>query len=345
MSDRILKVALVGAGFHSRTTLLTTLVHLPVRLQAVVDRDLARAESVAARFGCRAYADTSACYAAEGDLDAVLLCAGPSAHPRLIAEAAAAGLHVWSEKPAADRVADLDAIAPAVAASGKVVVVGYKKAFMPVLDKVREILARPESGPLWHVVGQYPVGLPQAWHANCCHPLSCMLAIGGPVERFRIHRHASGGGTISLQFRDGTAGTLILGHGTRGLSERYQFIAEGTHIEVEDGNCLRWHRGQRAGGDDAWIAPGDDHGSVTWRVQNCYARGNNRLEMTQGFHRELAYFCACVHEGRAPTQGTLAFARALTEIDEVALATSHDGWVACTSADWRMPAPGRAAAS
>src|SRR5690606_28170545 len=81
MSDRILKVALVGAGFHSRTTLLTTLVHLPVRLQAVVDRDLARAEGVAAQFGCRAYADTASCYAAEADLDAVLLCAGPSAHP------------------------------------------------------------------------------------------------------------------------------------------------------------------------------------------------------------------------------------------------------------------------
>lgn len=334
----ILNIALVGAGFHASTTLLPTLVHLPVRLTAVVDRDQEKAQRVATQFSCAAYTETADCYASE-QLDAVLLCVGPGQHPTLISEALDVGLHVWTEKPASLTTAPLDAIADQVTSSDKVCMVGYKKAFMPVVHKIQEILQREDSGAIQHIIAQYPLSIPGGWHANSCHPLSLMLACGGPIERLRVHLAANKGGTLSLQFQDGHIGTLIMAAGNRGLSERYQVICENTHIEVEDGNKLHWHRGQRGGDADRWIGEGDDHGTITWQVQNCYARRDNRLEMTQGFHHEIRAFIDTVHNGERPALGSLAFARALTEINELVAANpDSDQWLQCSSADWRKSA-------
>ena len=334
-----LNVALIGAGGHAWTTVLPSLCHLPLHLVAVVDVDGERAEQVATEYRCRHYTSTQACYAAEENLDAVLLVVGPKHHPRLIVEAVEAGLHVWAEKPAAIAAADLDEIADAVADSGKTVVVGYKKAFMPAVDKITEIVTRADSGEITHIVAQYPLQRVGSWRANSCHPLACMLVCGGPVKRLRCHFDKSGGGTLSMEFVDGANGTLIMANKSRGLSERYQIFCEHTHVELEDGNKLFWHRGQRGGTENHWIGDGDDHGSIMWQVQNCYARLDNRLETTQGFHHELLAFYQHITEGTQPTRGSLAFARALTEIDDVVDHLDHDNWVDMTSADWRVPAP------
>ncbi len=335
--SKIYNIALVGVGFHATTTLLPTLIHLPVRLAAVVDRDEERANAVAHQFGCKAYSDTQQCYQAE-NLDAVLLCVGQKQHPTLIAEALSADLHVWAEKPAAENVEALDVIFPQVNASNKIAMVGYKKAFMPAVDKIKEIMAREDTGAFHHLVAQYPVGIPGAWLANSCHPLACILACAGPVDRLRLHLGKHGGGTLSLQFKDGGIGTLIMANKTKGLSERYQIFCEGAQIDLEDGNRLAWHRGGRGGKNNKWIGEGDDHGSITWEVQNCYARPDNRLEVTQGFHHELAGFFEAIETDTKPQLGGIAFARALTEIYQlVAENADSDAWLDCRSADWRVP--------
>ena len=331
-----LNVALIGAGSHAWSTVLPTLCHLPLHLVAIVDVNEERAAQVAGEYRCRHYSSTNDCYAAEKDLDAVLLVVGPKHHPRLIAEAVQAGLHVWAEKPAAITAADLDEIEDIVEASGKTVMVGYKKAFMPAVDKIREITALEDSGDITHVVAQYPIGRPGAWRANSSHPLACMLACAGPVKRLRCHFDKTGGGTLSLEFKDGANGTLIMANKTRGLSERYQIFCDGTHVELEDGNKLMWHRGGRGGEEEHWIGAGDDHGTISWQVQNCYARINNRLEVTQGFYHEMLAFYNHATADTKPERGSLAFARALTEIDDVVDNLDHDNWVDMTSADWRI---------
>jgi predicted dehydrogenase len=53
--ERRLGVALVGAGLHSYRNLLPPLHYLPVRLQAVCDRDESRARSAAEEYGVPGY--------------------------------------------------------------------------------------------------------------------------------------------------------------------------------------------------------------------------------------------------------------------------------------------------
>ena len=58
--------------------------------------------------------------------------------------------------------------------------------------------------------------------------------------------------------------------------------------------------------------------------------------MTQGFHHELFSFYQHVLSGEQAERGSLAFARALTEIDDVVDRLDNDNWADCHSADWRV---------
>lgn len=190
-----IRLGLVGAGRHCTTVLLPLIPLLPVRLVAVADPNQANRDAAADAYGIAGrYPDAAAMYAAER-LDGVIICVGPRQHPRLVAEAFAAGLHVWVEKPLAMAAGEIDGL---IAARGdRVAVVGLKKAFMPGVRRLRDLARRPQSGRMLSLVGEYPVSLPPgglaaldragAWIANGCHPLAAMLAIAGPAAEVTSH--------------------------------------------------------------------------------------------------------------------------------------------------------------
>lgn len=325
-----IRIGVVGVGGHCSRVILPMLAFLPVRLVAVADPDQGRRDRAAAAFGAGAsYADAAAMYAAE-QLDAVLICVGPRHHPALVREALDAGLHVWVEKPLGTAAADIAGIIPH--RRDRVVVVGFKKAFMPGIRRMRELCRRPESGRLLNLVGEYPVNLPPGgrdalasgaaggWIANGCHPLAAMLAIGGPVAHVTSHLNAVGHGVIALEFTDGAVGSLNI-LPMRGVNDRYAAFAERCHAEVENGWTVRWHRGGALA--DAWdfTSSGDGGGTVTWEPNNAFARHDARLDATQGFWHELDHFCTCIRENRPASEGTLEFALQLQLAWDAALAS------------------------
>ena len=348
-SGRRLRIAVVGCGSHSYRNLLPCLHYLPVDLVALCDLDPDLLARTAAEYRVEAtHTSTAACYAGH-ELDAVLLCVGPQQHPTLAAEALDAGLHVWLEKPAA---MDLDGIRRIAAArrDDQVVVVGYKKAFMPAVAKARELVDRAE-GPLKTVLAEYPMDLPadgpgalarherHNWLANGCHPLSALLELGGPVAAVTAHRGAHGGGVVVLEYASGAIGTFHLAAGMAGPRERYSAFCDGAHVEIENSRRVTWHRGVRLpyGRAVDFAPPGDDHGSVVWESQNHLGTLENKALFTQGFYHELAEFCACVLEGRSPRTGDLGFARELTKVYEAAL-RSQGARIPIAVEDWR-PTP------
>jgi predicted dehydrogenase len=251
-------------------------------------------------------------------------------HPQLSIEALEAGLHVWCEKPIAFRAAEVDAII--AARRERTVVIGYKKAFMPAIRRVREILDRPASGRLRSVLGEYPMTVPPdgeqvlsegrftPWLSNGCHPVSAMVAIGGGVEAVTTHLDAGGAGCVVMEYASGAIGNLHLAGGMRGLHERYDVFADGAHLSIDNNLSVTWHRGgaPRAPGDFLPADP-DATGSVTWTIDNAFARTPSRLEMTQGFHAELLYFCERAMANEPADEGTLEFARHVSAIYEAAL--------------------------
>ncbi|MER6196956.1 Gfo/Idh/MocA family oxidoreductase [Streptomyces sp. NPDC001586] len=330
--ERRLRVGLVGLGGHGYRTLLPALNNLPVRLSAVCDVDAALADRTARQYGAVPYTCQSDMLAGQA-LDAVLLAAPPQEHPALAVEALGHGLHVWMEKPPAVRAADLD---PVIAARGdRVVVVGLKKVFMPAARKALELLAMPGTGRLTSLYARYALSVPESggelparrtsshWLAEGCHPLSLLLAAGGPVEAVDVHRGGLGDCLCVLRFAGGALGVLQMSENLTMSQpfEQYTFVAEHGTVEILNGSRVTFQRGipYEYGVTTGFAPEGTDGGLTTWEPQHSRAALENRSDFVQGIHAELDHFCRSVLRGSPATLGTLEFARQVMEVYEAAL--------------------------
>lgn len=327
---RRLRVGLVGVGSHAYRNLLPALNFLPVELLALGDpkEDLRRATG--AQYGVRHLFPSLESMLDGVELDAVFLAVSPFHHPTLAQTALARGVHVWMEKPAAVRAHELDEV---IAARGpRVAVVGLKKAFMPALVKAREILGLPRSGKLLTLAGSYPVEVPPDgasilrqrtftnWLGNGCHPLSALLALGGPLEAVATHRSGPGGGVCLLRFRSGVLGNLHLATGARDGQDTYQAYADGSQVTIDNDRVL-WHRGVPLpyGTATSFAPEGTDHGTVVWEPKSMLATLENQALFVQGLWGSMNHFCQAILAGRPATEGTLEFAREVMQAYEAAL--------------------------
>lgn len=331
--DRRLRVALVGVGSHAYRNILPALHYLPVHLKALCDLNLPLAQKTAAEYGqVNCYASLTEMLGKE-NLDAVLLCVSPTAHPVLACEALAAGLHVWMEKPAATRLADVELM---LANRGdRVVTIGYKKAFMPAVAKLREILALPAHQPVSTILAQYAVTVPKDgaavlrecrpnnWLNNGCHPLAFMLAIGGPVAAVTVHHGKRDDSVVVLEFVSGVIGTL---HGATGVGnsqpiEVFTVYAEKAILTVDNSSRVTYQRGIpfTYSKSTTYAPPGLEHGAIVWSPQNCLATLENNPLFTQGMYGSLRAFCDQALGGPRIHDGSLEFSHELTAVYEAAL--------------------------
>ncbi len=329
--EKKLKVGVVGVGSHCYRNLLPTMNFLPVKVVGLCDVDLELARVTGEQYGVtNCYASSNQMYENE-ELDAVFLSVSPQLHPELTIEALDAGLHVWVEKPPAMRAGQVEEM---IRHRGeKVVVVGLKKAFTPSIRKVVEIFSQPKYLPLKTILCQYNMSIPangaetldsdqlDNWLANGIHPLSAMMAVGGPVQAVTVHRASHGGGACILEFAGGAIGNLHLGDGAPSPYERYEFY--GTECVVSVENCLqvKLHRGTpiEYGKTTTYAPEGTDSGTIVWEPQNCLATLENKALFTQGMYGEMRYFCDCVLRGEPAQLGSLEFAHEVMKVYEAAL--------------------------
>jgi predicted dehydrogenase len=352
--ERRLRVGFVGVGSHTYRNLLPALTYLPVELVAVCDVNADLAERTARQYTAgRFYTDAAAMYAAE-KLEAVFISVSPGRHPELVCQALAAGLPVWLEKPPAIHVEGVERM---LAARGdRAVVVGFKKAFMPATQKVKELLAGEDGGALWTMLGEYGQKLPADGRAalesgqtsacwDLCHPLSLMLEVGGEVAAVTTHRGRLGGGACILEFAGGALGNLHLLEGAPANAprERYEFVGQGYRIEVE--NCLAV-RMSRAGPFDyragtSYLPEGRQGATLVWEAQNSLGTLENKALFTQGMYGEMRYFCDCVIEKQPPRRGTLEFALHLMQVYEALLVSGGERVAIPAGPAWSAPGEGK----
>lgn len=115
-----------------------------------------RAQSAAAMFpGCQAYDSHQALL--KSGIDAVYVCVPPFAHERQELDAAAAGVHLFVEKPIATSVEKALEIEEAVARAGVIAAVGYNWRWLDITDRTVELLkGRPIALALGYWLGGMP---------------------------------------------------------------------------------------------------------------------------------------------------------------------------------------------
>ena len=332
--ERRLKVGMVGVGSHAYRNLLPAMNYLPVSLQAVCDRNGKLAEATAAQYGARAWYESTADMYRQERLDAVFLCVSPLLHPQLTCEALDAGLNVWLEKAPAMRAAQVEEMIRH--RKGRVVVVGFKKAFMPATRKAIEIFSDPAYAPLRSMLAEYPMTIPEDgeavlregrytdWLRNGCHPLSLCIAVGGKVSAVTVHRSAHGGGACVLEFASGAIGNFHMAEGRNNgrPMERYSFYGDACHLVLDNGGIrVTLHRGIpfQYGKNTTHVPEGIDSGAIVWEPQNREGTLENKALFTQGIYQEMLYFCNQVLAGKPAEKGSLEFTLDVMRVYEAAL--------------------------
>ncbi len=147
MNTDPVRIGLIGAGrigsVHAET--LSTRLHT-ARLTAVADIDLPAAEALAKNWAIPDVYTDYRLVLADPQIDAVAVCSATDTHARIIQEAAAAGKHIFCEKPIDHSLEKIDAALEAVEKSGVRFQVGFNRRFDANFRKIHTMVREGKIG-------------------------------------------------------------------------------------------------------------------------------------------------------------------------------------------------------
>ncbi len=170
-------VAVFGAGRIGRIHASNLAALSGVQLKYVFDPVPAAAADLAQKHG--AQVATIEAVLADKSVDAVAICSSTDTHSDLITRAAAAGKHIFCEKPVDLSVPRAIACGDAVKAAGVACMIGFQRRFDPTFnDASRRLLAGEIGSPEMLVITSRDPGAP---------PVEYLKASGGIFRDMLIH--------------------------------------------------------------------------------------------------------------------------------------------------------------
>jgi predicted dehydrogenase len=176
------------------------------RLVICADSVASRAETAKDRLG---FENSSTDWRAVIDdpaVDAVMIATPNRLHLEVARAAAAAGKHIFCEKPAGRGPDDTEQIAAAVRAAGVVYMVGHNFRFVPAVEHARDLVRDGALGDLTHYRGRYFIKTgadpesPLAWRYReadagygalgdlMSHVADMAMSLAGPIARVVANR-------------------------------------------------------------------------------------------------------------------------------------------------------------
>jgi myo-inositol 2-dehydrogenase/D-chiro-inositol 1-dehydrogenase len=144
---KTINIGVIGAGRIGRLHAENLAYRIPeANLVAVSDIFAEAAESIAAELGIPAAYQDHRPILEDESIDAVLICSSTDTHAEFIEEAAAAGKHIFCEKPIALELEAIDRALAAVDQARVKLQVGFNRRFDPNFRRVREVVAAGQVG-------------------------------------------------------------------------------------------------------------------------------------------------------------------------------------------------------
>ncbi len=243
----MIRAAIAGLGWWGQNLVNSTRNSTTFRFTAASTRTRQTAEAFCREQNLRWTADLDTLL---GDpaIDAVVFATPHSQHPDQVRRAAAAGKHVFVEKPFALSLAGADAMIAAAERAGIVLAVGFNRRFHPSMGRLRDAARAGRFGTLVTVSAEQTAlhGLElteTAWRAQPGEaPGGAMTAIGvhlvdgmidlmGPVASVfasvsrRAAAHADDTTNVLLTFRSGATGHIFC---STAATPHYRFALYGT---------------------------------------------------------------------------------------------------------------------
>ncbi len=147
MSTNSLNLGLIGAGRIGRLHAEHLCRRIPeARLLAVTDVNEAAAHDCAAQLGLPQWGGDYRKLLDDPRIHAVVICSSTDTHTPLIEAAAAAGKHIFCEKPIDSDLGRIDRALQAVARAGVILQIGFNRRFDPNFRRVRQAVVSGEVG-------------------------------------------------------------------------------------------------------------------------------------------------------------------------------------------------------
>jgi len=227
----MLNAAVIGLGWWGKRLVESvagsTLIRFSraVTLEPELARDFAAAHALAVGTSAEEVL-------ADRAIDAVVLATPHTRHRAQVEAAAAAGKHIYCEKPFALAKADAQAMLEACGRAGITIAVGHHFRLMPSMKALRQEVAAGTFGAIMHAEGNYShdwlaAAPPDGWRSAReesraggmtgmgIHVLDCFRDVVGPIRRVaalskrRALSLATGDTTAALvEFEGGATGTL-----------------------------------------------------------------------------------------------------------------------------------------
>jgi len=149
----MLRTAVIGLGWWGQMHIRSTHGHSDkVAITTVVDLDRDLAEKTAAEHGLNV-ADSFDAVLADPEIDAVILVTPHSLHTDQIVAGAAAGKHVFTEKPFALSKSEAERAVAAAEAAGIQLGLGHTQRYGAAQTQIKEMIEAGELGEIMHMEG------------------------------------------------------------------------------------------------------------------------------------------------------------------------------------------------
>jgi predicted dehydrogenase len=260
-----------------------------------------------------------------GDSDVALVCTPTHAHLAAAVAAAAAGCHLFIEKPLADTTAGTDALIAGIRAHDRIAMVGCNMRFYPGPRLLKQVLDSGQIGTPHYArfeVGSY---LPE-WRPTQDHQqgYSAAAALGGGCVLDAIHEMDLA--CWFFGFPQAVHGSLYpgtaLGITAEAQAESIWTYPAGPLISIHQSFLQRWRqrRCEIAGAEGTALWDNRERKVWLWdarRQQRSALADLNAVDPNQMYLDELQYFIGCIEQHQQPESDIRWAARVLA----VALAT------------------------
>ena len=265
----MIRAAIIGLGSWGQHLVRNVQgISSTIQFTAFATRTPAKAAEFAAANGLRMLENYEAALA-DPDIDAVVLATPHRQHTDQIVAAAAAGKHVFSEKPLGVNAAEAARAAQACADASVTLGVGYNWRYQPALREIRRLIDDGTLGRVLHLEGNFcgpsAYRFPQGhWRhdrqegpaggmtGRGVHVVDAMLYLAGHIEQvtaqsFRLVQDFGMDDTTSMLLRFASGATGYLG--------TVIASAETWRLQVF--------------GSNAWVEVGDVEHLTTWDLRVC----------------------------------------------------------------------------
>lgn len=305
MSEKTIRVAVVGAGEFGRNHVRVWRELEGAELAGIVDTDAERAAKVAAEFGTRALRDLE--QLPRELVDAVSLAVPTRDHARIGCLLLDAGLDVLVEKPIASSLREADALIASAKRGARILQVGHVERFNAAVAAAQKIVSRP----MFFEVHRLGIFTPRSLDIDVVYdvmihdldillslvnsPVADLKAVGIPVVTDKVDiAHAR------IEFDAGTVANLTASRVSTERVRKMRFFQEHEYVSLDFARQDLLRIRVEGGGPQPQI-------------------GFEKLPTTpeEPLRAELRSFLECVRIRRAPVVDGVAGRRALELADRV----------------------------